>query len=65
MITNLLLGNVHLASRAFLSRAIHALDFGVHEKDCVNQVRSLLSMRCMLLGYSFEPRPDGRALGTC
>ena len=33
MITNLLLGNVHLARRAFLSRAIHALDFGVHEKD--------------------------------
>ena len=31
---------------------------------CVNQVRSFLSMRCMLLGYSFVPRPNSRALGT-
>ena len=38
------------------------LDFGV--LGCVNQVRSLLSMRCRLLGNSFEPRPNSRALGT-
>ena len=25
--------------------------------NCMNRVRSLLSMRGMLLGYSFEPRP--------
>ena len=29
-----------------------------------NLVRSLLSMRCMLLGYNFEPRPRSCALGT-
>ena len=27
-------------------------------------MRSLLSMRCMLLGYSFEPRLKSRALGS-
>ena len=27
-------------------------------------LRSLLSMQCMLLGYSFEPRPNTRALST-
>ena len=27
-------------------------------------MRSLLSMRCMLLGYSFEPRLNSRALGS-
>ena len=26
--------------------------------------RFLLSMRCLLLGYSFEPRPNSHALGT-
>ena len=30
----------------------------------MNRVRSLLSMRCLLLGYSFKPRPNIRALGT-
>ena len=30
----------------------------------MNRVRSLLSMRSMLLGYSFEPRPNSRALAT-
>ena len=30
----------------------------------MNRVRSLLSMRCMLLGDSFEPRPNNHALGT-
>ena len=36
------------------------LDFGILE----SQVRSLLSLRGMLLGYSFEPRTIIRALGT-
>ena len=40
------------------------LEFPVLEKDCLNRVKSLLSMRFMLLGYSFEPRPNSRALGT-
>ena len=33
-------------------------DFGVFEKDsrCMNRVRSLLSMGCMLLGLNFKPR---------
>ena len=30
----------------------------------MNRVRSLLSMRCLLLGYSFKPRSNIRALGT-
>ena len=28
------------------------------------RVKSLLSMRCLLLGYSFDPRPNSYALGT-
>ena len=28
------------------------------ERLCVNRVKSLLSMRYMLVGYSFEPRPN-------
>ena len=28
------------------------------------RARFLLSMRCLLLGYSFEPRPNSHALGT-
>ena len=31
---------------------------------CMNWARSLLSIHCMLLGYSFKPRPYSRALGT-
>ena len=31
---------------------------------CLNPVRSLLSMRGKLLGYSLEPRPELRARGT-
>ena len=31
-------------------------------KTRLNRGRSLLSMRDMLLGYSFEPRPNSRAL---
>ena len=34
------------------------------ERICLNRMRSLLSMRCMLLGYSFEPRLKSRALGS-
>ena len=34
------------------------------EKDCINQIRPLLSLRPMLLGYSFEPRPKSRLLAT-
>lgn len=30
----------------------------------MNQVRPLLSMHCMLLGYNFEPRPNIHTLGT-
>ena len=30
----------------------------------MDEVRSLLRMLCMLLGYSFERRPNGCALGT-
>ena len=40
------------------------LKFGLLEQDCMNRVRSSLSMRCMLLGDNFEPRPNNHALGT-
>ena len=30
----------------------------------MNRLRLLLSMRCMLLRYSVEPRPNIRLLGT-
>ena len=30
----------------------------------MNRVRSSLCMKCMLIGYSFEPRPNNRAFGT-
>ena len=40
------------------------LEFGQLAKDCTNRVKSLLSTRGMLLGYSFEPRPNSCALGT-
>ena len=40
------------------------LNFGVLEKDCMNQVSFLLSMHFMLLRYSFEFRPNNHALGT-
>ena len=36
----------------------------IRERLCMNRVRSLLSMRGKLLGYSFRPRPDSGALGT-
>ena len=34
------------------------------ERLYLKRVTSLLSMRCMLLGYSFEPRPNSRELGS-
>jgi len=49
------------SSRAFRSLAWFRR---TRKRLCVNQVRSWLSMCCMLLGYSFEPRPNSRALGT-
>ena len=48
-------------SRVFLSLAQFWCTW---ERLCMNRVRSLLSMRSMLLGYSFEPRPNSRALAT-
>ena len=45
-------------SRAFFC----LLDFGILEKDSMNRVRSLLSMRCMLLEYSFEIKLDSGVL---
>ena len=38
--------------------------FVTRETLCIIRIRSLLSMRCMLLGYSFESRPNSRALYT-
>ena len=35
-----------------------------HKRIFMNRVRSLLSMRCLSLGYSFEPRPNSLALDT-
>ena len=32
------------------------------ERLCINRVRSLLSMRCVLPGYSFNPRLNSRVL---
>ena len=41
------------------------LDFGVFDERLgMNRVTSLLSMRGMLLGNRFEPKPKSRALGT-
>ena len=45
----------HPASRAFLFLAQF---WHSRERLCMNRVRSLLSMCCILPGYSFEPRPD-------
>ena len=52
--------NFHSASRVFLSLVRF---WRTRERLCMNRVRSLLSMRGMLLGYSFEPRPSIRPLG--
>ena len=38
--------------------------FCLLKKDCMNRVRSLLSMRGMLLGYNFKPRPNRCVVAT-
>ena len=48
----------HGSSRTFLSFARFCR---TRERLCMNGVRSLLSMRDMLLGYSFPARPSNRA----
>ena len=45
----------HPASRAFL---LLARLWRSRERLCLNRVRSLLNMRCMLPGYSLEPKPN-------
>ena len=52
-----------LFQRSFSTAFLSLTRFWPAQKDCINRVRSLLSMRCMLLGYSFEPRPNSLALG--
>ena len=48
------------SSRTFLSFA----RFGrTRERLCINRVTSLLSMRDVLLGYSFPARPYNRVFG--
>ena len=49
------------ASRTFL---LLVRFWRTRERLCLNRMRSLLSMRFMLLGYSFEPRLNNRALGS-
>ena len=44
----------HPASRAFL---LLARFWRSRKRLCMNRVRSLLNMRCMLPGYSLEPKP--------
>ena len=49
------------ANRVFLSLA---WIWCTRERLCMNRVRSFMNMHSMLLGYSFETRPDSRALAT-
>ena len=49
------------ASRTCLSLARF---WGAQERLCTKQLKFLLSMRNMLLGYNFEPRNNSRVLGT-
>ena len=52
----------HPASRtAFLSLTRF---WPIRERLCMNRVKSLSSIRCMSLGYIFEPKLSIRALGT-
>ena len=60
-ISSLMLWSGHLASRSFY---LLAWFWRTRERLCMNWVRPFLSMRGMLLGYSLEPRPYSRALGT-
>ena len=52
---------LHPASGAFLSLAQF---WHTWERLCMNQVTSLLSVCCMMLGYSFELRQNSLAVGT-
>ena len=59
---NTVLPGLHPASRAFL---LPARFWRSRERLCINRVSSLLNMRCMLPGYSLEPRlnmPDLAAI---
>lgn len=49
----------HPASRLFL---LLARSCRARERLCLNRVKPLLTMRCMLLGDTFEPRPNGPVL---
>ena len=49
------LAQSHPASRAFLFLARF---WRSRERLCMNRERSLLNMRCMLPGYSLEPKPN-------
>ena len=51
----------HSVSRTFLSFAWFLRTL---KSLCVNRLRSLLRMRCILLGYRFEPRPNSHTLGS-
>lgn len=51
----------HPPIRAFLSLARL---WRSQERLCMNGVKSLQSMCCLLLGYSFEPRPNNCAFGS-
>ena len=53
--------HVNRSNRAFLSLARF---WFTGQSLCMNRVKSLLSMCCILLGYSFESRPNSRAVGT-
>ena len=61
--TNMLQKMEHRASRAFLSLARF---WPTRERLCMNQIRSLVSTRCMFPVYSFQHRANIRAhaLGT-
>ena len=52
---------VNRSNRAFLSLARFCC---TGQSLGMNRVKSLLSMCCILLGYSFESRPNSRAVGT-
>ena len=51
----------HSASRTFLSFAWFLRTL---KSLCVNRLRSLLRMCCILLGYRFAPRPNSPTLGS-
>ena len=65
---------MHPLSRAFLSLArfwctqervcMNRADLCTQERLCTNQGRPLLSMGGMLMGYSFESRPNNHEIAT-